>query len=67
MTAGPATFGRRAESHPAEPASARARGQRPDSAMEPLSGLRVKNPKFPAIVLAERLANLCFVKVGQLR
>lgn len=32
-----------------------------------MSGLRVKNPKFPAIVLAERLANLCFVKLGQLR
>jgi len=67
MSTGPATFGRHAESSHAGPASACARGLRPDSATEPLSGLRVKNPKFPAIVLAERLANLCFVKVGQLR
>ena len=61
--AGPAAFGRRADNIPAGPG----RGGRLDSATEPLSGLRVKNPKFPAIVLAERLANLCFVKVGQLR
>ena len=64
---GPATFGRRAGASSAVPANARARGERADSAAEPLSGLRVKNPKFPAIVLAERLANLCFVKVSQLR
>ena len=67
VLAGPATFGRRDEGIPTGSASARVRGRRPDSATEPLSGLRVKNPKFPAIVLAERLANLCFVKVGQLR
>ena len=61
--AGPATFGRRDDGGP----GASARGGRPDSTLEPHSGLRVKNPKFPAIVLAERLTNLCFVKLAQLR
>ena len=28
--------------------------------------LQIKNPKFPSIVLRERLADLAFIKIGQL-